>query len=122
MEEESGLVKTGKYIVRHILGLGLTGPDLTQELPTIHSLESQAAREVEIRIIPNQALSQGVAVKKERMLDHDPRFKVEDQTLLQQLGDHDLSPRIILKHLQLCPRDLLAVMIVMKGFQKRLQD
>ena len=44
MVEGSGLVKTGKYIVRHILGLGLTGPDLTQELPTIHSLESQAAR------------------------------------------------------------------------------
>ena len=122
MVEGSGLEKTGKYIVRHILGLGLTGPDLTQELPTIHSLESQAAREVEIRIIPNQALSQGVVVKKERMLDHDPRFKVEDQTLLQQLGDHDLSPRIILKHLQLYPRDLLAVIIVMKGIQKRLQD
>ena len=122
MVEGSGLVKTGKYIVRHILGLGLTGPDLTQELPTIHSLESQAAREVEIRIIPNQALSQGVVVEKERMLDHDPRFKVEDQTLLQQLGDHDISPRIILKHLQLYPRDLLAVIIVMKGIQKRLQD
>ena len=121
MEEGSGLVKTGKYIVRHILDLGHTGPDLTPGVPALHSLVSQAALEVEILIIPNQALSQGVVVEIERMLDHDPRFTVEDQTLLQQLGDHDLSHRIILKHLQLYPRDLQAVIIVMKGIQRKLQ-
>ena len=46
MEEESGLVKTGKYVGRHILGL--TGQDLTQGVPALHSLVSQAALEVEI--------------------------------------------------------------------------
>ena len=48
MEEESGLVKTGKYVARHILDLGLTGQDLTQGVPALHSLVSQAALEVEI--------------------------------------------------------------------------
>ena len=61
---------------------------------------------MEIRIIPNQALSQGVTVEKERILDHDPRVAVKDQTLRQLLGDHDLSHRIILKHRQLEPKHL----------------
>ena len=122
MEEGSGLVKTGKYIVRNILDLGLTGPDLTQGVPALHSLVNQVALEVKMWIIPNQAFGQGVVVEEERMLDHDPRVTVEDQTLLQRLGDHDLSQHNILKDLHLYPRHLKAVIIAMKGIQWKLKE
>ena len=122
MEEESGLVKTGKYVGKHILDLGLTGQDLTQGVPALHSLVSQAALEVEIWVIPNQTLSQGVVVEGERKLDHDPWVTVEDQTFRQLLDDHDLNHRNILQDLQLFPKDLEAERIATVSIQRKLRD
>jgi len=102
MEEGSGFMKTGK------------DQDLSpgQEVPALHSLASFAATEagvvVERRKIPSQAPGQGAAVEQGRNLNHVPRVAVKDQTLRQSVDgmDPSLHPHMILKDLQVNPRDL----------------